>query len=159
MAKKNGKCRYATTLGVGYTVKVQARSTECISWSLQHWNASKEICIFYILSFEIWKKTVFLLCICSHAYEDVTEYQISIVVVHRNDGQYIGVKKRAKFPCEKSSYLGHGFNQLHDASKVRSPSGREEQCHSSSADPPATLTKPSQELQIKCTNIQNWRLF
>lgn len=28
MAKKNGKCRYATLLGVGYAVKIQA--AECI---------------------------------------------------------------------------------------------------------------------------------
>ncbi len=33
------------------------------------------------------QKTVFLLCIHSHAYEDVTEYPISIVVVGRNEGQ------------------------------------------------------------------------
>lgn len=36
----------------------------------------------------MWKKTVFLLCIRPYAYEDVTEYSISIVVVRRKDGQH-----------------------------------------------------------------------
>ncbi len=57
-----------------------------------------------------------------------------------------------------------GFvHQMHEefmeASKVKSPSGKEEQCYKSSINPPATLTKSSQGLQRKCINIQNWRLF
>lgn len=54
MAKKNGKCRYATILVAGYIVKIKAQSTECISCSLQQWMANNNKYIF-LYSF-IWKK-------------------------------------------------------------------------------------------------------
>lgn len=232
MAKKNGKWRYATILVVGYTVRIQAQTTECISCppntGLQvnkyvffiHFHLNEEEnSLPFVHAFPCiwgcdWISNIY--CCCSQEWWTMAVWRKgsfhvrkavlylghsfncmpipSVMVTGRNRKQkstftqilwvsphhfseYIHLvrlfftdnsSKNALFLllCASLSYSSlcrvrfctSNAWEVHEASKVKSRSGNEKQ-YSSSTNPPAALTKPSQELYRKCDNIQNWTLF